>query len=92
MLAAVFYFFGPIVPFLFRFSDGLYLIAFSFLPFILLLYSRFLQHKGHRKEQNHRIDILLCLLTAFIVPLDSLIIPTLILGMAAISLAKKAGN
>jgi len=82
VVAAIFYLFGPIVPFLFRFSGGLYLIAFSFLPFILLLYSRFLRGK------REKTDILLCLLIAFIILLDSAIIPTMILGIAAIFLAQ----
>ncbi len=82
ILAAFFYVFGPIVPLLFRFSDGLYLIAFSFLPFILLLYSKFLQ------PQKRGRGVLLCLLIAFVILIDSLILPTLFLGMAAIFLAQ----
>jgi len=82
-LGAIFYLFGPMVPFLFRFADGLYLIAFSFLPLTLLL-----QHRMLRENKNHRDEILLCLLIAFIILLDSLIIPSLLLGMAAIFLAE----
>ncbi|MFZ5366462.1 MAG: hypothetical protein ACOZBZ_04225 [Patescibacteria group bacterium] len=82
VLAAVFYLFGPIVPFLFRFSDGIYLIAFSFLPFVYAQYAKFL--RGEKRETA----VLLCLLIAFVILLDSLIIPTLLLGMAAIFLAQ----
>jgi hypothetical protein len=83
VLAAVFYVFGPMVPFLFRFADGLYLIAFSFLPLTLLL-----QLRVYRKNKNHRDEILLCLLIAFVILLDSLMIPTLLLGMVALFLAE----
>lgn len=81
-LSAIFYLLIPIVLFLFRFSDGLYLITFSVLPFILILYSRFLR-KRERKN-----DILLCLLIPFIILIDSAIVPTMVLGMAAIFLAQ----
>jgi len=82
VFAAGFYLFGPIVPFLFRFSDGLYLITFSFLPFILLLYLRLL------KEWNRRLAISLIILISFVILIDTLILPALILGMAAIFLAQ----
>ena len=81
-LAAIFYAFGPIVPFLFRFSDGLYLIAFSFLPFILLLYLRLLQN------WTRKLTVSLVILISFVMLLDTLILPTLLLGMAAIFLAQ----
>jgi hypothetical protein len=82
LLAAFFYLFGPIVFFLFPFSNGLYLIAFSFLPFVFLFYSWLL------KEWNPKSAIILALLITFEILLDSLIIPTLILGLAAIFLAQ----
>lgn len=81
-LAAIFYAPAPAVPFLFRFSDGLYLIAFSFLPYILLLYIKML------KKFSPRIAILLCLLLSFVVLLDTSIISSVFLGMAAIFLAQ----
>ncbi|MDP3888425.1 MAG: hypothetical protein Q8Q24_00120 [bacterium] len=100
-LAAFFYLLGPIVPFLFRFSDGLYLIAFSFLPFVLLVYHRWLKSEDRRQGTEdiiqktddrgwkvRKIEILLCLLIAFVILLDTQIIPTLILGMATLILAE----
>lgn len=81
-LAALFYLFGPIVPFLFRFSDGLYLMSFSFLPLTLLMYLRLL------RRWERKTAILCIILIIFIILLDSLIIPTLVLGMAAIFLAQ----
>lgn len=81
-LAAVFYLLGPIVPFLFRFSDGLYLIAFSFLPYTLLMYFRLLR----RWERKTALSCIV--LITFLLLLDSLILPTLILGMGAIFLAQ----
>ena len=82
LLSAVFYLFGPIVPFLFRFSDGLYLIAFSFLPFTLLMYLRLL------RRWKRKTAILCIILITFIILLDSLIIPSLVLGMGAVLLAQ----
>jgi len=79
--AAIFYLFGPIVPFLFRFSDGLYLIAFSLLPFILFEYHKFL------KTQTPKSSIVLAIAISFVILIDSLIIPSLALGLAAILLA-----
>jgi len=82
LIPAFFYLFGPIAPFLFRFSDGLHLIAFSFLPFILLEYLKYL------KLPRRRGAILLVVLISFLILLDTLIIPTLVLGIAAIFLAQ----
>jgi len=80
ILAATFYFFGPIVPFLFRFSDGLYLISFSFLPFVLLVYFKLL--RGWTRTR-----VIFCIIMiSFIILLDILIIPTLFLGMVTIFL------
>jgi hypothetical protein len=82
LMAAVFYLFGPILPLLFRFSNGLYLIAFSFLPFALVVYLRLL------RKWSLKLAILLVSLLTFVILLDSLIIPTLVLGMAAVFLAQ----
>lgn len=79
--AAVFYLFGPILPFLFRFADGLYLIAFSFLPLTLLAYMKFLH------LEQRRWAILFIFMLVLEILLNSLIIPTLVLGMVAILLA-----
>ncbi len=81
LLAAALFVCGPIVPFLFRFSDGIYLITFSFLPFVLLFYLKFL------KLQTLKWGIFLCLAIAFVILLDSLIIPSLFLGLLTIFLA-----
>ena len=81
-LTAVFYFFGPIIPFLFRFSSGLYLITFTFLPFILVGYLRFL------RKRTQKLFVLLLLMVSFVILLDSMIVPSLIIGMVAIFIAK----
>lgn len=83
---AVFFLFGFIVPFLFRFSDGLYLITFSFLPYVLILYWKFLRHK------SNKIVILLIVSISFVILLDSLIIPTLVIGMICLLLAQRDWN
>ncbi len=88
-LTALFYLFGPVFPFLFPFSNGLYLLAFSFLPFVFLFYFRFLQPQRPQKTRKGRKDgILLGILLVLVMLLDPLIIPTLIFGMAAIFLAQ----
>lgn len=81
VLAAVFYLFGPIVPFLFRFSNGLYLIAFSFLPFVLLAYLKWI------KEESKKRLVIFVFWFTFLLLVDTTIIPALVLGMTAIFLA-----
>lgn len=78
---AFFYLFGPIIPFLFRFGDGRYFCAFSFLPLCLFAYFRFLI----RGKMRQAVILIICL--SFVILIDSLILPTLILGMMAIFLA-----
>lgn len=82
LLATVFYFFGLILPFLFRFSDGLYLIAFSFLPYVLILYLKFL------KQWQRKTAIYLALSITGLILLDISIIPSLIFAMIAVFLAE----
>lgn len=82
LLAAFFYLFGPIVPLLFPFSDGVYLLAFSTLPFILFCYLKFL------KKPEMKLKIFLISLVTFVLLLDTLIIPSLFLGMTAIFLVQ----
>jgi hypothetical protein len=113
--ATFFYLFGAIVPFLFRFTDGIYLIAFSFLPFTLLRYLKFIRKgdgrqttdntrlqapsaqadggQGLQKTENRGLkirknEILLIGLIAFVILLNSLIIPALIIGMVSLLLAQ----
>jgi len=81
LFSTLLYLFGPIVPLLFHFSDGLFLISFSFLPFILLLYARFL------KVYSRQAAVLLGGLISFLLLLNISIIPTLVLGMTTIFLA-----
>ncbi len=83
-LAAGFYVLGPIVPFLFPFSDGLSLISFSFLPWILFFYLRFL------KQPKLRNEILVCILISFAILIKSSIIPSLILALLALLLSQKS--
>lgn len=81
ILAALFFFFGPIVPFLFRFSDGLSLIAFSFLPYVFLLYTKFLINPS-RKQAAYCVFLI-----SLEMLISSLIVAPMFLGMAAIFLA-----
>jgi len=81
-LAALFYAFFPIIPFLFRFSDGVSLIGFSVIPYILVFYFRFLSQKVPKT------DIKLILLISFLLLLDISILPVLILCLAAVFLAR----
>lgn len=80
IFTVIFYLFGPIVPFLFRFSDGLFLIAFSFVPWVLLLYFKFLERPTKRRK------ITLIIAITFLFLLDIQIISRLILGMVAVFL------
>jgi len=82
LLSAFFYAFLPIISFLFRFSDGISLISFSVLPYVLVFYFRFL------KEKVPKIDIKLTLLISFLLLLDISILPVLILCLAAVFLAR----
>ena len=82
LLATVFYFFGPVIPFLFRFSDGVYLIALSFLPYILILYLRFLQ------QWQRKTAIYLTFSITGLILLDTTIIPSLVFAMTVTFLAK----
>lgn len=81
LLGAIFYLFSPIIPFLFPFSDGLQLIAFSFLPYLLILYLRFL------RKHNLKQAVYLIISMSFVILIDSLILTPLILGMLAVLLA-----
>lgn len=81
-LAAVFYFFGPIIPFLFRFSDGLHLIALSFLPYLLILYLKLL-----KRWQKKTVALLIMTITGLVL-LDTSIIPSLLFAMTALFLAE----
>lgn len=78
--SALFYLFGPLVPLLFRFSNGLSLISFSVLPFILLLYIRFLKNYSRREATFLGAGI------TFLLLLNISIIPTLFIGMATVFL------
>jgi hypothetical protein len=82
LLTTFFYLFGAIVPFLFRFTDGVYLIAFSFLPFALLKYLKLL------KNWTKKDAIIAVLLISFVMLLNSLIIPALVIGMVSLLLAE----
>ena len=81
-LAAIFYLFGPFVPLLFRFADGLHLITLSFLPFILMMYLRLL------KKWRRRQAICLSFAITGLLLLETTIIPSLIMAMAAVLLAQ----
>jgi hypothetical protein len=80
-LVALFFLFGPIVPFLFRYSDGVGLISFSLLPFGLLSYYQFL------KKPSQKTRVTLITLLSLILLVDISIFSTLFLGMVAVFLA-----
>ncbi|MFC1711647.1 hypothetical protein ACFLZ1_03625 [Patescibacteria group bacterium] len=78
VLTAFFYLLGPIIPFLFPFSNGINLIAFSFLPYALILYKKFI-------SKNSWKNFISCIIAiTFIILIDSLIVTPLIVGMGAI--------
>ena len=79
-LSAFFYLLGPIVPFLFSFSDGLHLISFSLIPWVLWTYA------GLLGGRPHRIAPTIGLIT-FVIFLDTSIIPSMILGVTAVLLS-----
>ena len=78
--AALVYGFGLILPWLWPVSDGGYLIAFSLLPWVLGLYGKWL------KEISQKRTVLLCISIAFVILTNSLILPSLGLGMTAMLL------
>lgn len=77
-LAAFFYFFCPLAMLIFPFSNGLSFIAFSFFPWFLVSYIKYIRYTKLKNE------ILLCLLICFIILIDAMIIPAIMLGMAAV--------
>lgn len=81
LLTSLFFLTGPIVPFLFRFSDGVSLIGFSFLPFVLLIYFKLI------KFSRTRDGLLLSLSVILLLLLSPAILPTLFLGLTAIFLS-----
>jgi hypothetical protein len=81
-LAALFYAFGPLVPFLFPFSNGLSLISFSFLPFVWRAYLKFLKSDCLKTSVNFASWVIFLLL------LDLAMIPSMFLGIATLFLAQ----
>lgn len=82
LLAGFFYLFGLLVPFLFPFSDGLSLISFSFLPWALRAYLRFL------RSFNFRTVLTFWGWLIFVFLLNMAAIPSLLLGLAVVFLAQ----
>lgn len=82
LLAGFFYLFGPLVPFLFPFSDGLSLISFSFLPWALRAYLRFL------RSFNFRTGLIFWGWLIFVFLLNMAAVPSLLLGLAVVFLAQ----
>lgn len=80
--AALFFLFAPIMIFLFRFSDGLSIITFSFLPFVFLLVLKLLKN-GDKKS-----TIFCILAISFVILLDTSILPSLLLGLSALFLVE----
>ncbi|MFC1727799.1 hypothetical protein ACFL0Y_04715 [Patescibacteria group bacterium] len=80
IVAAIFFTLGPIVPFLFRFSDGISLISFSILPYALIFYTKLL------KKNTPKNRLLFIITISLILLIDISIFSTLFLGMAAVFL------
>lgn len=80
LLAVVLFIFLPLIPFLFRFGDGLYTLAFDFVPYVLLSEVDFLERKGKNNLQ-------LLINITFLLWLDVVILPQLVLGMVITFLA-----
>ena len=79
--SALIFLLGPFLPWLFPFGNSTYLIGFSFLPLILLLYLRILQKWSRGKV------VLLAFLIALVLLIDNLILPAVFLGMFSLFLA-----
>lgn len=82
LFTAFFYLFGPFIPLLFPFSDGLSLIAFSFMPFSFLSFIKFLECKKGLWFWISAFWIV------FITLLDVTAVPNLILGLVVVLLSK----
>jgi hypothetical protein len=81
LLTALIFSFGWFIPCLYFYSDGLSLISFSIVPYILLFYKNFLL-------KNNFKDALLSIITiCFVILINISILPSLILGMIALFLA-----
>lgn len=80
-IAAVCYLLGPLLPVMFRFSDGLFLIAAAIIPYILVGYLKFL------RQPSCKWGAVAVFLIAFGTLLDSLILTPVLLGMVATLLA-----
>lgn len=82
LFGAFLYLFGFLAPLLFRFSNGLGLISFSFFPYALLFYWRFLKKFSLGRAIGFGLAV------AFLMFLDLAIFPSLFLGLAAVFLAR----
>ncbi len=82
LVSAFIYAFFPLMPFFFRFSDGLNLMAFSFLPYILVIYLQTLQ------KWSLKLTVLLILVMSFVLLINFSILPSVFIGMAAVLLAQ----
>lgn len=80
VLTVIVFIFGPFLPLIFPFSDGLSLIAFSFLPLILLNYISIL------KQWSRFRAIIISILIALSLLIDNLILPVILLGLISILL------
>ncbi|MBI4100793.1 hypothetical protein HY439_03590 [Candidatus Microgenomates bacterium] len=81
ILAASIFLIGPFLPLFFSFNDGLSLIALSFAPLIFLLYFQILKNWSGKKA------LLISILIAFVLLINNLILPSLLIGLLSILLA-----
>lgn len=79
-LAGLVFLIGPYLPFLFPYTDSLYLIGFSFLPLILFFYFEIL------KKWSVRKGIFLSVLIGLVLLISNLILPALLVGMLSLYL------
>jgi len=80
-VAAMLYLFGPLAPAMFSFSNGLSIMSFSVVPWVLWA------HVKSLRDWRQINNILFCIMTTFLLLLDISVLPRLILGMAAVLLA-----
>lgn len=83
-LAAIFYGFGPLIPFWLRFTDGLSIISFSVLPFVLVSYCQWLLAEENSRKQKRKRNCFF--LMVFLLLLDISALTPLFLGVTAVFL------
>jgi len=81
LVSALFYGLGWYTVWSFPLTDGLGLISFSILIYVMVFYVKWL------KERSWQRAVSLCITIAFVLLLNSLILPSLVLGMMVVLLS-----